>query len=84
MKSKPANRRLRRIVDNLLDMTRIETGRLPLNPEWCEVRDLLESAVEQLKNEISPERIQIVGGGGAASVRLDFGVDGTSPLQSAS
>jgi len=71
---KAANRRLRRIVDNLLDMTRIETGRVPLTLEWCEARDLLESAVEQLQNEISPERIKIEVAADTPLARLDFGL----------
>jgi two-component system sensor histidine kinase KdpD len=69
-----ANRRLRRVVDNLLDITRIETQRVPLDLEWCDVRDLLESAVEQLSNEISPERIELRVPEGLPAVRLDFGL----------
>ena len=71
---KVANRRLRRIVDNLLDMTRIESGKTPLNPEWSDVRDLLESAADQLSNEISRERIQICVPENLPLVRLDFGL----------
>ena len=71
---KAANRRLRRIVDNLLDMTRIETGQLPLNKEWCDVHDLLESAADQLSNEVSRERIILHAPDGLPLVRLDFGL----------
>ncbi|HUK83196.1 MAG TPA: sensor histidine kinase KdpD [Verrucomicrobiae bacterium] len=71
---KSANRRLDRIVTNLLDMTRIESGRTPLNLEWCDVHDLLESAVDQLSNEISRERIEIRVPEHTPLVRLDFGL----------
>ena len=71
---KAANRRLNRIVTNLLDMTRIESGRLPLNLEWGEVRELLESAVSQVENEVSRERIQITAPEELPLVRLDFGL----------
>ena len=71
---KSANRRLDRIVTNLLDMTRIESGRTPLNFEWSDVRDLLESAADQLSNEISRERIQIRVPDDLPLVRLDFGL----------
>jgi two-component system sensor histidine kinase KdpD len=71
---KSANRRLERIVTNLLDMTRIESGRTPLNLEWSDVRDLLESAADQLSNEISRERIQIRVPENLPLVRLDFGL----------
>lgn len=69
-----ANRRLNRIVGNLLDMARIESGRMPLNLEWGDVRDLLESAVSQLANEISPERVRLDVPAGLPVVRLDFGL----------
>jgi two-component system sensor histidine kinase KdpD len=71
---KAANRRLGRIVTNLLDMTRIESGRLPLNIELGEVHELLESAVSQVENEVSRERIRIVLADGLPLVRLDFGL----------
>lgn len=71
---KSANRRLDRIITNLLDMTRIESGKTPLNLEWSDVRDLLESAADQLSNEISRERIQIRVPENLPLVRLDFGL----------
>ncbi|HVM62668.1 MAG TPA: sensor histidine kinase KdpD [Verrucomicrobiae bacterium] len=71
---KAANRRLDRIVSNLLDMTRIESGRLPLNIELGEVHDLLESAASQVENEVSRERVRITVPGNAPLVRLDFGL----------
>lgn len=69
-----ANRRLQRIVGNLLDMTRIETGRLTLNLEWCEPGDLLHSAAEQVGNEVPSERVRISVPGSLPLVRLDFGM----------
>ncbi len=38
--------RLNRVVDNLLDMTRLESGVIEPKREWCDVRDLLEAAIE--------------------------------------
>ena len=71
---KAANRRLGRIVTNLLDMTRIDSGRLPLNLEWGEAKELLESAVSQVENEISRERVHITAPENLPLVRLDFGL----------
>ena len=71
---KAANRRLNRIVTNLLDMTRIDSGRLPLNLEWGEVRELLESAVSQVENEVSRERVHLTAPEALPLVRLDFGL----------
>jgi len=71
---KQANKRLSRVVSNLLDMTRIETGRVPLNLEWCEPVELLRSAAEQVSNEISAERIRIHASGDLPLVRVDVGL----------
>jgi two-component system sensor histidine kinase KdpD len=71
---KAANRRLDRIVTNLLDMTRIDSGRMPLNLEWGEVGELLESAVSQVENEVSRERVRIAVPDGLPLVRLDYGL----------
>jgi len=71
---KAANRRLDRIVTNLLDMTRIDSGRLPLNLEWGEARELLESAVTQVENEVSRERMRITVPENLPLVQLDFGL----------
>ena len=38
--------RLNRVVNNLLDMNRLESGVIRPKREWCEVRELLQSAVE--------------------------------------
>jgi two-component system sensor histidine kinase KdpD len=40
-----AAERLNRLVANLLDMTRLESGRLRLKLEWCDIGDLISVAV---------------------------------------
>ena len=40
------SRRLNRVVNNLLDMNRLESGVIRPKQEWCEVRELLQSAIE--------------------------------------
>jgi two-component system sensor histidine kinase KdpD len=37
--------RLNRVVNNLLDMNRLESGVIRPNCEWCDVRELLQSAI---------------------------------------
>src|SRR6478672_5491844 len=38
--------RLNRVVNNLLDMNRLESGIVRPTLEWCDVRELLQSAIE--------------------------------------
>jgi two-component system, OmpR family, sensor histidine kinase KdpD len=41
-----ATRRLNRVVSNLLDQTRLESGALRTRPDWCDVRDIVNAAIE--------------------------------------
>ncbi|MDO8543246.1 MAG: sensor histidine kinase KdpD [Opitutaceae bacterium] len=41
-----ATRRLHRLVNNLLDQTRLESGALKPKPDWCDVHDLVNAARE--------------------------------------
>ncbi len=47
--------RLNRVVNNLLDMNRLESGVIRPKREWCDVRELLRSAVE-IEGETSNRR----------------------------
>jgi two-component system sensor histidine kinase KdpD len=51
--------RLNRYVQNLLDMTRISYGALPLNKEWVEPRGLVGRAVRQLKDELHEFKVRV-------------------------
>ena len=51
--------RLNRYVQNLLDMTRISYGALPLNREWIELRELVGRAVRQVQQEIRDHTLKI-------------------------
>jgi two-component system, OmpR family, sensor histidine kinase KdpD len=50
-----AAQRLNRLVENLLDMSRLESGRLELKHDWCDVSDIIGVAVQQL-DKCSEER----------------------------
>jgi two-component system sensor histidine kinase KdpD len=41
--------RLNRLVENLLDMSRLESGRLRLKREWCDVGDLIGVVVKRVE-----------------------------------
>jgi two-component system sensor histidine kinase KdpD len=47
-------RRLNHLVGNLLDMTRLEAGALPLNREPADIQDLVTTVTSQMADEISP------------------------------
>jgi two-component system sensor histidine kinase KdpD len=51
--------RLNRVVNNLLDMNRLESGVIRPNCEWCDVRELLQSATEIERESISGRDIRL-------------------------
>ena len=52
------SRRLNRVVNNLLDMNRLESGVIRPKREWCDVRELLQSAVEIERDSINGRDIR--------------------------
>jgi PAS domain S-box-containing protein len=51
--------RLERLIDNLLDISRITTGHLELEPEELELAELTHDVVERLRDEASASGSQI-------------------------
>jgi two-component system sensor histidine kinase KdpD len=56
---KVASQRLHRLVENLLDMARLESGNLNLKRDWHSINDLLNSAVKRLKDLASNHKITV-------------------------
>jgi two-component system, OmpR family, sensor histidine kinase KdpD len=52
-------RRLNRVVDNLLDMNRLESGVIRPKREWCDVRELLQSAIDIEREAINGRDIRL-------------------------
>jgi two-component system sensor histidine kinase KdpD len=48
-----ASRRLNTLVENLLDIARLESGHLRLRKQWCNLTDALQSALERVRVELS-------------------------------
>lgn len=56
-------RRLGRLVDNLLDMTRLTSGALALNRQWHVLEEVVGSALRRLRRELEqhPVRVEVPG-----------------------
>lgn len=67
-----AARRLNRLVENLLDMSRLESGRLQLKREWCDLGDLIGVAVKRLANRLGDHPLTIACDPGLPLIQLDF------------
>lgn len=66
--------RLDRLVQNLLDMTRIESGIISPRPDWCDLRDLCNAVLQKMKRELASHRVIVEVPPDFPLVRLDFGL----------
>jgi two-component system sensor histidine kinase KdpD len=66
-----ANRRLQRIVESFLEMTRVESDVLKPRPDWCEFGDVLYAAITPLKKELSQHPLRLTGVDELPLVMLD-------------
>lgn len=67
-----ASERLNRLVENLLDMSRLESGRLQLKREWCDVREIVGVAAHRLETCLSERLLTIDVQFDLPLVKLDF------------
>jgi two-component system sensor histidine kinase KdpD len=54
-----ATGRLNRLVENLLNMSRLESGRIRLRRQWCELHDIYLAVKNQLSTELSNFTVKI-------------------------
>ncbi|MCX6282127.1 MAG: ATP-binding protein [Bacteroidetes bacterium] len=54
-----ASIRLNNLVENILDMSRIESGLLKLNLQYCDMADLVGLVVKDMKGELNDHRLNI-------------------------
>jgi two-component system sensor histidine kinase KdpD len=69
-----AAERLNRLVDNLLDMTRLESGRISPTLDWCDLRDLINTSVQKLSRELSGHELTIDVSPEMPLIKVDFGL----------
>lgn len=67
-----AAQRLNRLVKNLLDMTRLESGMLKLNWEWCDANDLVNVALRNLAQDLNAHKVCVRLAPDLPLVRMDF------------
>jgi two-component system sensor histidine kinase KdpD len=54
-----ASLRLNNLVENILDMSRIESGMLTLNLQYCDIADMIGSVANDLKSELVGHQLSI-------------------------
>lgn len=64
--------RLNRLVGNLLDQTRLESGTLRPRLDWCDARDLVNAAIAGSRDALAGHALTIAMPDDLPSVRADF------------
>jgi len=69
-----ASIRLNRLIENLLNMSRLESGHISPRLDWCDVRDLINKVTQDLKEELKSFNLHIVIPENMPLVKFDFGL----------
>ncbi len=69
-----ASVRLNRLIENLLNMSRLESGQLALRPDWHDINDLFNKVTSDLKTELEENQINLQISESMPLVRMDFGL----------
>lgn len=69
-----AAERLNRLIDNLLNMSRLESGHIVLRWKWCETGELINAAAARLTSELQGRRLIVRLPENLPLVRLDFSI----------
>jgi len=66
--------RLNRLIENLLNMSRLDSGRLTTRIDWCDLHDLINKVIQTLSVELKPFNLLCVLSDDMPLVQLDFGL----------
>lgn len=69
-----ASVRLNRLIENLLNMSRLESGRLSVRLDWYDINDLVNKVTEDLKDELKPFTLVVAVPDDMPLVWIDFGL----------
>jgi two-component system, OmpR family, sensor histidine kinase KdpD len=69
-----ASKRLNRLIENLLNMSRLESGRITPRLDWCDIHDLINKVTESLQDELKPFSLHVVIPDDMPFIKIDFGL----------
>jgi two-component system sensor histidine kinase KdpD len=69
-----ASKRLNQLIENLLNMSRLESGRITPRLDWCDIHDLINKVSESLQDELKPFHLHVVIPDDMPFVKIDFGL----------
>jgi two-component system sensor histidine kinase KdpD len=69
-----ASQRLNRLIENLLNMSRLESGRITPRLDWYDIHDLVDKVSKNLEDELKPFSLHIVIPEDMPFVKIDYGL----------
>jgi two-component system, OmpR family, sensor histidine kinase KdpD len=66
-----AARRLQRLVEHFIEITRLESDAVKPAPDWCEFEDILHTATESLERELESHPLNITGADELPLLKVD-------------
>jgi two-component system sensor histidine kinase KdpD len=69
-----ASIRLNRLIENLLNMSRLESGLISPRFDWCDIHDLVNRVADSLHNELMPFKFSVIIPSVMPLVKIDFGL----------
>lgn len=69
-----ASLRLNRQVENLLNMSRLESGFLKPKTDWCDTHELVHDVINQLKDVLNGKNVKVIIRENVPLFKLDYGL----------
>ncbi len=69
-----ASLRLNRLIENLLNMSRLENGRISVRLDWCDMNDVINQVSEELKEELKSFSMVVSISEDMPLVKIDYGL----------
>lgn len=69
-----ASMRLNRQVENLLNMSRLESGGLKLKKDWCDVKELIYTTLQPFEGSLGQHKLSVFIPDAIPLFKLDFGL----------
>lgn len=69
-----ASLRLNRQVENLLNMSRLESGSVHLNKDWCDINELIYDVVNRMRDNLGERHVEILVQENMPLFKIDFGL----------
>lgn len=69
-----ASLRLNRLIENLLNISRLESGHISARLDWYDMNDLVNKIVDDLKDELKPFTLRVAVPDDMPLIKIDFGL----------